>query len=76
MTADDISQPIGEAPTGPGTVNPAAMTVEELARLVGLPAERVRRQVKSGRLADNEGRVNLLRYAAWLLAELARLEGR
>ena len=47
-------------------VNPAAATVEQLARALGVSADVVRRHVRDGVPADAGGRVNLVQYAAWL----------
>lgn len=52
---------------GDGTaVNPAALTVEQLARALGVPAGTVRRHVEEGAPTAHDGTLNLIRYAAWL----------
>jgi len=51
---------------GRGRVDPAALTIEQLARAVGLPVETVRRHVEDGAPVGADGTVNLIRYAAWL----------
>lgn len=58
-------------PADPGAVNPAALTVEQVARMLGVPAETVRRHLAAGAPASADGRVNLVHYAAWLNRELA-----
>ena len=60
------------APGGPGAVNPAALTAAQLARLLGVPEETIRRHVAAGAPASADGRMNLVHYAAWLNKELAR----
>jgi len=60
------------APGGPGAVNPAALTAAQLARLLGVPEETIRRHVAAGAPAGADGRMNLVHYAAWLNKELAR----
>ena len=60
------------APGGPGAVNPAALTAAQLARLLGVPEETIRRHVATGAPASADGRINLVHYAAWLNKELAR----
>jgi hypothetical protein len=61
------------APGGPGAVNPAALSVEQLARMLGVPQETLRRHLAAGAPAGADGRVNLVHYAAWLNRELASL---
>jgi len=63
------------APGGPGAVNPAALTVEQLARMLGVPEDAIRRHVAAGAPASADGRMNLVHYAAWLNRELARDDG-
>jgi DeoR/GlpR family transcriptional regulator of sugar metabolism len=63
------------APGGPGAVNPAALSVAQLARMLGVPEETVRRHVAAGAPAATDGSVNLVHYAAWLNRELARDDG-
>ena len=54
------------APGGPGAVNPAALTVAQLARMLGVPEETIRRHLAAGAPATADGRINLVHYAAWL----------
>jgi len=56
---------------GPGAVNPAALTIVQLARMLAVPEETIRRHVAVGAPASADGRVNLVHYAAWLNKELA-----
>ena len=68
----------GGAPTGPqadGAVNPAALTVEQLARMLGVPAGKVRDHVAAGAPTGPGGTINLVHYAAWLNRELGRRDG-
>ena len=68
----------GGAPAGPpagGAVNPAALTVEQLARMLGVPAGKVRDHVAAGAPTGPGGTINLVRYAAWLNRELGRRDG-
>ena len=60
------------APGGAGAVNPAALTIEQLARMLAVPEETIRRHLAAGAPASADGRVNLVHYAAWLNKELAR----
>ena len=46
------------------------MTAEELARLIHVPAEKVRRHLAAGAPVDAEGRINIVQYVAWLLKQL------
>ena len=61
------------APGGPGAVNPAALTAAQLARMLAVPEETVRRHLAAGAPAGADGSVNLVHYAAWLNKELASL---
>jgi plasmid maintenance system antidote protein VapI len=53
-------------------VNPAALSVAQLARMLGVPEETVRRHVAAGAPATSDGRINLVHYAAWLNGRLGR----
>ena len=61
------------APGGPGPINPTALTVAQLARMLAVPEDTVRRHLASGAPAGADGRINLVHYAAWLNKELASL---
>ena len=54
------------------TINPMGLTVDEVARLLALPAEKVREHVARGLPTGADGRINLVQYAAWLNKELSR----
>ena len=62
------------AGAGRGAVNPAALTVEQLARAIGLPVETVHRHVAEGAPAGADGTINLIHYAAWLNKRLVTAE--
>ena len=55
-----------------GGINLMALTVEEAAKLLALPPEKVRKHLAAGLPTDSEGRINLVQYAAWLNKELVR----
>ena len=55
----------------PGAVNPAALTIAQLARMLAVPEETIRRHVAAGAPASADGHVNLVHYAAWLNKEMA-----
>ena len=59
------------APDGPRAVNPAALSAEQLAKMLGVSEQTVRRHIESGAPASADGRINLVHYAAWLNRELA-----
>ena len=78
--AADPGAPAGPpaVPTGrqaDGAVNPTALTVEQLARMLAVPAEKVRDHVAAGAPVAADGTVNLVQYAAWLNRELGRSDG-
>lgn len=60
-TATETSAPIA---------NPAALTVEQLARLLGVSVDRVRNHVAAGAPTAAGGTINLVHYAAWLNMKL------
>ena len=78
-TSDDsgrIPPPPADGPLplgGAGAVNPAALTAAQLARMLGVPEETLRRHLAAGAPAGADGRMNLVRYAAWLNKQLASL---
>jgi hypothetical protein len=43
--------------------------IDQLARLLGVPIDRVRRHVAEGAPTNANGSINLIHYAAWLNAE-------
>jgi len=63
-------------------VNPAALTVEQVARLLtaagggAVSVEAVRRHIERGAPTSADGRVNLVCYAAWLVRECSGDRGR
>ena len=73
-----IPPPPAESPSspgGPGAVNPAALSVAQLARMLAVPEETVRRHVAAGAPAATDGRVNLVHYTAWLNRRLKDRDG-
>ena len=62
------------APSAPGAVNPAALTVEQLAKMLALPPEKVRDHISAGAPAAANGTINLVHYTAWLVRQLAPVE--
>ena len=55
-----------ESAENPATLNPSAIPVAELARMLGLPPEVVDRHVAEGAPTNPDGTINLVHYAAWL----------
>ena len=47
-------------------LNPAAIPVAELARMLGIPEMQLQRHVDEGAPTNGDGTLNLVRYAAWL----------
>ena len=52
------------------TLNPAALAVADVARLLGVPVEVVEKDLAEGAPVATDGRVNLVHYAAWLNGKL------
>lgn len=82
MTSREDSSMISEpmpadmaAPSGPQAANPAALTVEQLARMLGIDPQKVRDHIVGGAPTGPDGRVNLVHYAAWLNKEMGNTDG-
>ena len=56
------------------TLNPAALTVEEAAKALGIRREWLEADVAAGAPTNADGTLHLVRYAAWLNL-MAREEG-
>ena len=67
--AADSRDPGGDVAVGPA--NPAALTVEQLARMLAVSEEKVREHVAAGAPMAADGTVNLVHYVAWLNRQLA-----
>jgi len=59
-----------------GPLNPSAVPVEQLARLLGLPIDDLRRHVADGAPTNANGTVHLVHYAAWLNSPRRGNDGR
>ena len=75
-----IPSPQTEGPSATGeprAVNPAALTVEQLARLLTVAgaksatADAIHRHVARGAPTAADGRINLVHYMAWLIREMS-----
>jgi len=60
---------------GAGAADPAALTVAQLARLLGLAERKVRQHVEAGAPTAADGRINLVHYTAWLNRRLKEHDG-
>ena len=47
-------------------INPAAVTPETLAKMLGLQVDVVRNHIEQGAPVAQDGTMNLVQYAAWL----------
>ena len=65
----------GEENLSEGVMDPAALTVELLAKMLQIPAEKVREHIAAGAPVAPDGRLNLVHYAAWLNRRLKELDG-
>ena len=74
MTTHTATSGNSQRDSGTSAVNPSAMTVEQLARALGVSAEIVRRHVQDGVPTDGGGRINLMQYAAWLNHRLTQVD--
>lgn len=73
MTGEDDDRSAGRTGAAgvPPRLNPAALTVAELARLLGVTEQKVRDHLARGAPAGPDGRINLVHYTAWLLQQTA-----
>jgi hypothetical protein len=62
-------------PQADGPANPTALTLEQLAKMLAVPVERVRDHVAAGAPTGPGGTINLVNYAAWLNRRLKELDG-
>lgn len=47
-------------------VNPSSLSIEEAARLLRIDAAAVRRHLAEGLPTDEQGRIHLVEYVAWM----------
>jgi len=52
-------------------LNPTSLTAAQATRLLRLPAKTIERHIEEGAPTTAQGRINLVHYAAWLVAEIA-----
>jgi len=57
------------------SADPAALSPDQLATLLGLPAEKVRAHLEAGAPAGAMGTINLVQYVAWLNQRLKERDG-
>ena len=75
MTAETPKMTAQEPAGGGGVANPAALTVAQLARLLGVAEPQVRDHVADGAPIAEGGTINLVHYAAWLNRRLKERDG-
>jgi len=62
-------------------VNPAAMPVADMARLLSRAGERrvtedmLREDIEAGAPANPDGTINLMHFAAWFVRDMAQMQG-
>lgn len=62
-----LEPPPDDAPEGPDApLNPSAVPLEQLARMLALPTDHLCRHVAAGAPTNANGSINLVHYAAWL----------
>lgn len=72
---DLAAAPQAGAAGPPARLDPAALTVAELARLLGVAEPKVREHVARGAPVGPDGRINLVLYTAWLNRQLKERDG-
>jgi hypothetical protein len=81
VTPVDVIPGTPVAQAGQGAVNPAALTIEQLIRLLSAAGaklatdETIRRHIQAGAPMAADGRVNLMHYMAWLVREVSNIDG-
>ena len=60
MSKDMPDQP------GDNALNPAAIEVAQLARMLGVPEKTLRDHIETGAPVNADGTLNLVHFAAWL----------
>lgn len=60
---------MSDDPAG-GPMNPAALTVPQAARMLGVSEEVIAAHVAAGAPTHAGGRLNIVTYAAWLVSQL------
>ena len=55
---------------GKKTLNPAALSVREAAKTLGVPRAWLEKDLAAGAPRNPDGTLNLVHYAAWLNAKL------
>ncbi len=76
-SSNDVSVALAEVPpqAGPRAANPAALTVEQIAKAMGVSVDTIRRHVEDGAPAAHDGTINLIHFAAWLNQRLRGNDG-
>lgn len=72
---DLAAAPQAGAASPPARLDPTALTVAQLARLLGVPEEKVREHAAGVAPASADGRINLVHYTAWLNRQLKERDG-
>jgi hypothetical protein len=54
-------------------LNPSSLAVEDAARLLKIDAAVVRRHIGAGLPTDDQGRIHLVDYVAWMVLRLHEL---
>ncbi len=65
----------GEKNMAGAPVDPTALSIEQLAKMLQIPVERVREHVAAGMPTGAAGRINLVHHAAWLNQRLKERYG-
>lgn len=65
----------GTATLSPPPADPSALRAEQLAKLLGLPEEKVQAHLEAGAPTGVAGTINLVQYVAWLNQRLKERDG-
>jgi len=59
-----------ESQPNAGPLNPAALSVQQAARMLGVGEDVIAAHVAAGAPTHSGGRLNIVTYAAWLVSQL------
>ena len=63
---------LGGTPMSETPANPVALTVEQLAAMLGVATAKLEEHIAAGAPTGGDGTVNLVHYVAWLSRRLSR----
>jgi len=62
--------PINDVKPIKNAINPAALTLETAAKMLGLQVEIIQKHIEQGAPVAADGTINLVNYGAWLCSRI------